>query len=474
MAGFASPGVLFAGNSYGPERRFYRPVLEGLRKKGYRRFVEPCAGSFAVSVIAADVGWAPASIEASDVSLFSGVLGHYLAGKPLADLGVTVDDEPLALPDDPAQAAAEILWTQLWLRMQAKPDVDYWRQIVQHLERDAAETKRALVKQIEGVGKRLRGVSYESLDLFEHIARVADDPKAVIVAAPPTYTAGFEKFYDTRGRLKWAEPEYGMFDPATDCDRLFREYADARALFLLYQEADVGTGAAQGAVFARPGVKGRNAYVRANRPDEVFGITGGPLIAPGYAPDLQKAKWPVLPADHPITRTSKIQVLSVNAAVAEYYRRSWMHRLAEGTQGSNLLVLIDGYVAGAMAFSNQNISYFGNSQRMLLAYCLGPKHEYRLTRLLLMIAMQKSTALAAAPPKAHVYVEGSTGLMTTNFTPYPESKQMRGLWKLVNRKTGIDGFQLIYECDWAAPASMEQIVEKWLIAEERRKEQARG
>ena len=32
---------------------------------------------------------------------------------------------------------------------------------------------------------------------------------------PPTYAAGFEKWYDTGGRMTWKEPEYGIFDPKT-------------------------------------------------------------------------------------------------------------------------------------------------------------------------------------------------------------------------------------------------------------------
>ena len=43
------------------------------------------------------------------------------------------------------------------------------------------------------------------------IDEVLDDPHALIIANPPTYVAGFEKYYDTNGNMTWKEPEYSIF-----------------------------------------------------------------------------------------------------------------------------------------------------------------------------------------------------------------------------------------------------------------------
>ncbi|MET8966470.1 hypothetical protein ABZX69_44765 [Streptomyces sp. NPDC004074] len=39
-AGFAAPGVLFAGNSSAPDRAFYRLVFSKLPRDRYTRYVE--------------------------------------------------------------------------------------------------------------------------------------------------------------------------------------------------------------------------------------------------------------------------------------------------------------------------------------------------------------------------------------------------------------------------------------------------
>src|SRR5262249_38696837 len=134
MSGFATPGLLFAGNTSAPERRYFRQVLTGLRERGYTPLVEPCAGAVAGSPIAAGAGWKPGQIEASDVTLFSSVVGTLLAGGDLAKLAVTLDGQPVELPDaDLATQAAFLLWVQLRARLEAKPTVYYWRSLVEDL-----------------------------------------------------------------------------------------------------------------------------------------------------------------------------------------------------------------------------------------------------------------------------------------------------------------------------------------------------
>lgn len=71
MAKFQNPGAFFLGTLVAQEQKFLKPLIENARKQGYTRFVEPCAGAFAMSHIAAQCGYKPSEIEASDVSMFT-------------------------------------------------------------------------------------------------------------------------------------------------------------------------------------------------------------------------------------------------------------------------------------------------------------------------------------------------------------------------------------------------------------------
>jgi len=51
--------------------------------------------------------------------------------------------------------------------------------------------------------------------MWEHLKEVLDDPHALVIANPPTYFSGYEKFYDTQGKMTWKEPPYELFDPET-------------------------------------------------------------------------------------------------------------------------------------------------------------------------------------------------------------------------------------------------------------------
>src|SRR5579872_1984964 len=186
-AGFASPDVLFGGNSGAPERLFYRVILEGLRKR-YSRYAEVGVGSFAASMVAADAGWKPGQMESSDVTLYSSIVGTALSGGDLASLGVCLDGDLVELPDtDPLTQAAFLLWVQLRARMEARPDVEYWRNICHDLTVRARAHQDAIRGQLAKLADRLNGIKYRPWDMWDHIPTVLEDPNAIVLAAPPSY-----------------------------------------------------------------------------------------------------------------------------------------------------------------------------------------------------------------------------------------------------------------------------------------------
>jgi hypothetical protein len=410
------------------------------------------------------------AIESSDVSLYAGVLGAVVADTPLEDLGVKLDGELVELPDKPkVDQAAWLLWLQLALRLDTRPDVPYWENLKKNVRDDQDRLLGQIGTHVRKLQDRLEGIRYESLDMFEHAARVADDPHTVVVAAPPTYNAGFERFYSTKGRLTWDEPPYRIFDPKTGCADYMDQLRDAKALLLMYQEANKGQACAR-PVFARPGIPGMECYLVSNRTDEILAITGGPKVDPRYTAPLEPASVPMLPPDHEITPRSSIAVAPVKAATAEYYRRLWMHRLAETSGGGNAMLFVDGYVAGVFAYSSVVMThpYPGTKgDKLLLRYALGPTHDVlRLTRLVMMVALQQQTARTVfSAGTVQVYAEAASGVVTANYTPHPEAKQNRGLMKLESRKPHHDGYHLIYSAEWRKPAPLPKVLGEFLTKE---------
>ena len=136
MARFQNPGALFLGTLVAQEQKFLKPLLENAKKSGYSKVVEPCAGAFAMSHLAAQVGYSGSQIEASDVSMFTSIMGYAIMGKTLEELEIKAEgftDEELC---DPATA----LYAQLVLRTAKQAGKDYFYNILldlQHRRRDA-------------------------------------------------------------------------------------------------------------------------------------------------------------------------------------------------------------------------------------------------------------------------------------------------------------------------------------------------
>ena len=76
MAFFMDPGAMFLGCLGPSEQKFLVTLIETAAKSGYTRFVEPCAGTFAMANLAVQNGFKPEQIETSDVNMMSTVLGY--------------------------------------------------------------------------------------------------------------------------------------------------------------------------------------------------------------------------------------------------------------------------------------------------------------------------------------------------------------------------------------------------------------
>ena len=76
--------------------------------------------------------------------------------------------------------------------------------------------------------------------LSELNAKEVYDDKAVIILALPTYTGGYEKFFDNGGRITWKEPEYNIFNPEEDYPKVVDYCRKIKPLVIMYEETATG------------------------------------------------------------------------------------------------------------------------------------------------------------------------------------------------------------------------------------------
>lgn len=469
MAGFTSPSILFLSTWDAPERSYCAGLLSTFRKAGYSRYVEPSVGGFAMPLVALDAGWSTDVMDTSDVSLFTSLLGSLASGRDLARLEVAVDEEPVPLTGDPLADAAHLLWVQLLARTEVRPDGVYWRNMIADLRDGQATHEAAFRKQLHTLTSRLEGISYEPLSLWDHLDAVKDDPQAVVISNPPTYRGAYEKFYDTKGRLTWAQPEYEVFNAPVDIPRMVEVMEGQAALLVVQQQQEPGNAAHAKPIYARHLSLGQNVYINTNRPDEVLSLMGGPRIVRKKAVPLEPMPYTVLPVDYEVTPQSRVDLVPVGSGVADRYRGQWMHRLKAEPGSGNVLMLIDGYAAGVMGFNAASMSFSYSekwSSHVILRFAFGAPHEsLRLTRLATMLALQKTTLELTATPLSAIFVAASEGLVTIEMTRHPEAKGLRGLMKLDNRQKHPDGWKLVYAADWATPATPAEVLAEFLTKE---------
>lgn len=498
MAGFNTPGLLFVGASGRGEIAYAGPLLSRLWDTGdYDTYVEPCVGGFSMAQIAQRSGWPTAGFDTSDVTLFSSVLGYWLADRPMADLDVHVDGHPVDLTGTEQQQAARILAEQLRMRLEAKPDHVYWQELERDLVLRRDEHEAAIAARLDILRERLGTVAYRSAGLIEHIADRLDDPRALIHAVPPTFTAGYEKWFDTDGRLQWDEPAYALFDPDDGWADLWEATRDAAATFVGMRECAPGTRFwPDGAVYANQQRIDQYGYYVTNRTDKVLDLMGGRKVRvarPGS--NVRPLPHPMIPADHEITPDSTIRVQPIDAGHARHYKSLWMH----GTIGldnaeGNFAVLVDGYVAGigavnASPINRPNPGFLsanrGDTNPLLLVYATGCPHPtYRLTRLATQVALQRPIVepIVSATESGAMAMVVADRVWTIEKSKYPEAKGMRGLMKLRNRKAGgqqhatsskrapkraqpnVGGYDLLYEAplDMLTPT---EVLDQWLTKE---------
>ena len=171
--------------------------------------------------------------------------------------------------------------------------------------------------------------------------------------------------------------------------------------------------------------------------------------------------------DYEITEKSKIRVIKIDRANAQYYRKLWTYNITGAVTAKNFAVFIDDKIAGVLGIDTSALTMgaFGQykSDEVFLMYGMAIRHRsYRLTRLITMLAQNREFIYENCTDLER---EKARMLKTLQMAKYPESKEMRGIMKLSKReKSPKRGYKLVYGSDLKDRTEQETLVE-WLRRE---------
>lgn len=460
MAFFNSPTAFFIGNTNPKEKRFEKNLLKSAKRNGYDKFIEPCGGEFAMSQLAIEAGFS--HIEASDITLFSTLLGYYIQDKDIDELDVQVEGV------GKCTSVVDVLYYQLLFKLMKNQGKDYFDNMITDVE-EKKEWHCEKIKESLDKAKKLfeNKLVYYPMDMIEHLKKYMYDDKAIIIMNFPTYRGGYEKMFDVGDKITWKEPEYQMFDPSTDKEKIKEMLKDAKCLVLFYEEAYPDE-ACFDTVYVRFGAReGMNTYITTNNKEEVLRLINKQCAVRLDEKEIKPLKYPIINSDYVFTEKSQVSVIECSPCECDYYRKLFTHNFAGSSSSGGFAVIVDNMVLGVFGYSKAFSAFFGDGSNEDLFILFGMAkavNGYRTNRLLTMLATTKDIAYQVCNDLDKFTYKN---IKTTMISKYPESKQMRGLMKLSGKK--FDSKMNMWKLEYSTPLcdnNIEQEYKLWLKKEQ--------
>jgi hypothetical protein len=454
MAFFTAPTAFFIGNTNPKEKRFEKNLLKKARLAGYDKFIEPCAGELAMSQLAIEAGFA--NIEASDITLFSTLLGYYVEGKSIEDLCVEV--EGIGRCDD----IVEVLYYQLLFKCKKQEGKDYFDNIITDIERKKEWHKEKIKESLDKAKDIFGGkVKYFAMDMIEHLEKYMYDERAIVIMNFPTYKGGYEKHFDIGDKIKWKEPKYAMFNPETDKVVIKEMLKDAKCLVMFYEEAYPDESVFD-AVYVRFGAReGMNTYITTNDKEKVLSLIEDKCAVRLEEKSVKPLKYPLINKDYIFTDKSKIEVVEAKPFECDYYRKLLTHNFAGSSGAGGFAVIVDNMVLGVFGYSKCFSAFFGDgsNEDLFLAFGMAkPVNGFRVNRLITHLARSKGIAYRVCNDLDKFTYKN---LKTAMISKYPESKQMRGLMKQAGKV--FDNKINMYRLEYITELTNENEQEEYLL-----------
>jgi hypothetical protein len=441
------------------------PIFLGVVPRGARSYVareivrlgkplfNACAGRFSVIEAAVKAGLPANRIHASDIGLFSSLIG-YLADDlmRLEDLGIRILDpdlEPREVRDELDFAAHVMLILKLNQLTQTNLRGLYLRE---ELRASWGRYRQAVRDELEELVTSIRGIHYELADIWDIVERVEADDVSFF-ASVPHYASGYSKMFRTPN-LAWNEPKIAEFDPKR-FPELMQRLGEARCAALLCRrggwEEEVPPPWKR--VLGRPESQDKALWIIANR-----SMQGYAENKTGFG-DIREL--PIYD-DHEITPASKFRVVMVGLPTALYYRDLFVHRLGATTSDRGFLLLVDGQVMTAFGIFVQDFLGFRTRYLPEMFGITRSSSRYHRLGKLFMLLLTSGEMKKRLCDILRLWLHEPLGIQTTSITVHEEGKTDRGALKVVSRERLKDGrFRIVYRADFRDD-SFADVVAGWL------------
>jgi hypothetical protein len=439
---------LFLGVTPTRARNYVADKVVSLEKQ----FFNACAGRFSVVEAAIKAGLPPENVYASDIGLFSSIIG-YLAdpSKKLEDLGIRILDPSLELkgiPDELDFAAHVMLILKLNQMKQTNLRGLYLREELLSSWGRSRETMR---HQLETLVQSIAGIHYEIADIWDVVSRVSQED-VTFYASVPHYARGYTKMF-AAPNLKWNQPSIPEFDPKT-FTVLLEKLGQAKCYAFLCRRCEwtEEIPAPWKKVFGKPDDH-RALWIIANHPTHAR--------AENATGSGEVKKLPIYD-DHEITPASKFQVIMVGLPTALYYRDLFVHRLGATTADRGFLLLVDGQVMTAFGIFIQDFLQFRMQYLPEMFGITRSSRRYHRLGKLFMLLLTSGEMKKRLCDILKLWLHEPLGIQTTSITVHEEGKTDRGALKVVSRETLDDGrFRIIYRGDFRDDKFTDVVVD-WL------------
>jgi hypothetical protein len=402
-----------------------------------RKVYVGCSGNFSVEQIISR--YAPkARIWGNDVSLYSSVLGAYLAGQPFE---MSVREEAFQwlepyLADEEARAAAIMVLLEA-LKYEKANNIfkaRHWGHYLNNFE----SFHQATVAKIRERKKGVRLEAYTSKDIFDLLDEIPQE--AVAVAFLPTYAGGYERMFRRLEEIfDWGRPTYGLIDAERKANILEK----MKARDYLYLDDRLVEGLPLVAVVRKARMK--PVYIYSN----MEALRRGVLRQQRHAEFVPFTR---LSDEDVITTSSELTLIPTTNRVVNYYRDVYLSKgvgiPADGEVP--LVAAMDGKVFGFLIYSRMQ----GGGDVYLLADFVVNSGRYQRLAKLLLLATQTREVRRLLEEKFLLEI---SKCRTMVFTDKPVSMKYRGLYKLARRDPG----KLVYETEMGI-LDLKEVIPLWL------------
>lgn len=397
-----------------------------------------CSGNFTVERVLQELG--RFTIHGNDVTVYSTLLGGYLAGKPDA---ITVREEwkeeigwlEEYLKTPAATIATVLLCTRMFEGL-GKGHNPYYARMQAAWQTQWPTLHEKTLKKVEG--STLKLASFFPGDVCDWVPTIPQE--AGVICFPPFFAGDYENmFKKLEQAFTWTAPTYTEMD-AERRQGLLDSIRSKRYWIL-------GTHVRQEGPEWEAQLRGMVQTTNRGVPIYVYASSGTSRIVKPRQ-ELALVKNPRLGPEQAIG--DRMGIAEVKMAEFASLRSQYMNKhIRPGMPSASYAVLVDGYIVGCFAVSvaptmaNWDIYLPGPHAYLLSDFPVDGTQYPRLAKLVLYAALSQEAKLLFE----RVARKRIRGICTTAFSQNPVSMKYRGLFDLMKRKEAQDGlhkFQLEY------------------------------